>query len=630
MHRILNATVTGIDPHRLMQIVADALDRSDDVLAVVEQVGPSLDDLRFLGVNDAFCRMTGYSLAEVVGHPFSMLACPGTSPDLAAKLTAAIAARRSLRTEMLCANAAGKEFWFGLHLMPAGEAGAEGPYFVVLGRDISAQLQASQQQRAIQELLANVFLSVDAAVAIVGADGRFLMTNPQHDRLMRRPVGSLAGKPTQDCVAPEFRAPLEQARKQQFIDGKNFTIDVQALGGDGTAIALRLTSAAITRADLPRCRIVTVTELPPPPTPPDVQVAGKIKLVGLEEVRAALGPQWEAMAERALSSAEHVIQRRLGPADTYSRTQDQGFLICFAGMTEQEASFRAAMIGREIRARLIGQGEDPASTQVSAITTSVKMEGQDRSPDTMRNLLEERLNGRRAAIEAEARQTLLDAVQSATCQLEAIHGRTGSEAVARYACLPVALERKIAAAMSVLPSGGGGGADFDLDALMLSLAAERSMHDALHGTAAMILVNVSFDSFMTRSRTDRYVELCNKLDLKLRQRLVLVLSQVPPSIGRSRVLDCANRLRPFCRGVGFEVEDIELPQVDLSLTGAPIVSINAERWGGGGGMQEHRLTQMLRALHTHRGRLLMRRVPSWDVATQMRGLGVDLVSVEAG
>ena len=113
-----------------------------------------------------------------------------------------------------------------------------------------------------------------------------------------------------------------------------------------------------------------------------VHIAGKIRLVGLQEVKASLGSRRAAAAERVMASAEHVIRRYCGPRDTYSRTQDGEFLVCFGEATEDEAAFRAATISREIRKRLIGEGETGPAAQVSAMTAAVKSRASPAVPPT--------------------------------------------------------------------------------------------------------------------------------------------------------------------------------------------------------------------------------------------------------
>ena len=177
------------------------------------------------------------------------------------------------------------------------------------------------------------------------------------------------------------------------------------------------------RDDLRHFRIITVLHRLDTP-PATVHVAGKIRLIGLDEVKEALGPRWATVAARAMSSAEHVIRRRCGSHDTWSRTADGGFLICFATATEDEAAFRASAMAREIRTRLIGEGETEATATVSAIAAAVDVpQVPGRSPDMLAAVIAERLNSRLAQIEVRARDTLRRAVDSTSCRLEPVRDR---------------------------------------------------------------------------------------------------------------------------------------------------------------------------------------------------------------
>ena len=137
----------------------------------------------------------------------------------------------------------------------------------------------------------------------------------------------------------------------------------------------------------------------------------------------------------------------------------------------------------------------------------------------------------------------------------------------------------------------------------------------------MILLNVDFEVFLERRRTERYVAACQALDGRLRERLVLVLSGMPKGFPKSRVLDCVMRLRPFCQGVGFQLDAMEAPAVEASLLGSTIVALHA------GHLDLERLGRLVEVLHAKQARVLVRHVASWADAKQLVRLGVDLISV---
>jgi PAS domain S-box-containing protein len=468
----------------LEHMLWDTLDRSDDIVLILEQTGDGANGVVVACANGAFCRACGYSHAELTGRPLPSLAPPGADSSVCADIVRAVQERRSFRSEMRCVRKGGAPFWLGLHLMAVHDA--DPPCFVVLGRDITESLQARQQQAAVQGLLAKVFLRVQAPVAIVSEDGLIAMTNPALNELLGYPPGGLVGKYAIDCNVPADRPRLLAARQRQVEDGRDYTIATGLLRADGSEVAVALTSITAQRDDLRRFRVITVLRQAADPAPVAVHVAGKIRLVGLDEVKAALGSRWAGVAARATASAEHVVKRRCGPRDSYSRTPDGGFLICFAEASEEEAVFRAASLAREIRTRLIGEGEIGTVTDVTAVAAAVDVpEMPGRSADMLASIIDERLNSRLATIEAQARETLRHALYATTCLLEPVRGRRANETVAQFARLPDRLEQRILAAWSALPTVER--QEFDFDRLVLGVAAEQVLTEIAAGKSLLVL-----------------------------------------------------------------------------------------------------------------------------------------------
>jgi PAS domain S-box-containing protein len=608
-----------LEPASLQRMLYDTLDQSDDLVVVLEQSGPDHENFVVAMANDAFCRAIGRSHDELTGQTFASFAAGDGGQDRWAEIMGAVREHRSIRSEMLCSRQSGAPFWLGLHLMPV--RGSSPPCFVLLGRDITEALHASQQQAAIQGLLGKVFLCVKAPVAIVSDTGLIHMTNPAMDDLLGYAPGALVGKRAIDCNAPSFRPAAIAAVQRQGEDGQGYALATRLLRADGSEMPVELTSTTMQRDDLRRFRIITVLHRLDGPSA-TVHVAGKIRLIGLDEVREALGPRWAAVAARAMSSAEHVIRRRCGSHDTWSRTADGGFLICFASATEDEAAFRASAMAREIRTRLIGEGETEAIATVSAIAAAVDVpQVPGRSADMPATVIGERLNSRLAQIEARARDTLRHAVNSTRCRLEPVRDRHTHGIVAHFARLPLEQEQRILAAYSTLPMSER--QNFDFDRLVLGVAANRAISDIAEGGGLLVLVNVDFEVFLDRRRTERYVAACKALDNRLRERLILVLSGLPKGVPRSRILDCIMRLRPYCHGIGFQSDSMEPPLIEFSMLAAAIVVLQDT----GAAVDTARLAKALDSLHAYQARVLVRHVTSWLAAKPLAQLGVDLVSV---
>jgi PAS domain S-box-containing protein len=610
-----------LDSASVQRMLYDTLDQSDDIVIVLEQTGNDAESVVVATANGAFCRAARHTPEELTGRPFASLAAAEGDPARCAEILRAVMENRSIHSELLCARQSGPSFWLGLHLMPV--RGSSPPCFIVLGRDITEALHARHQQAAIQGVLAKVFLSVKAPVAVTSDTGLIQMTNPALDELLGYSAGSLVGKASIDHYAPGSRAAAMAARNRQTETGHEYSLTTRLLRSDGNEVAVDITSTMVQRDDLRRYRIVTVLKRPDEPAV-TVHIAGKIRLVGLDEVKAALGSRWAAVAERAMASAEHVVRRRCGPHDTWLRSSDEDFLICFADATEEEAAFRAAAMAREIRTRLIGDGETEATATVSAITAAVDVPHEPgRAADKLAAAISERLNSRLAEVEARARETLREALGTTACRLEPVRSRRTREVVAHFARLPQRLEQRLLAAYATLPIGERQG--FDFDRLVLGVAAEQAITEIAEGGSLLVMVNVDFEVFLDRRRTERYVAACQALDNRLRERLVLILSGMPRGCPKSRVLECVMRLRPFCHGVGFQSDSMEAPSVELSVLGAAIVVLRQE--GRAPGDPGRLSSKVIDSLHAYQARVLVRHVASWEDAKPLARLGVDLVSM---
>ena len=618
-----------IDDASLQQMLYDALDQSDDIVLVLERTGEAIEDLVMVSANESFCRASGYVHADVIGQSLRSLSVPAAESSSFSNIERAALERRSCQSELLLRRKSGEPFWLGLHMMPVRDVGSA--RFVLLGRDITERLRAREQQAAIQGLLAKVFLCVKAPVGIVSSDtGTFQMSNPALDEFLGYAAGTLMGKSAIDLVAPDVRAVVAAARALQFRDGRDYTLATRLLRGDGTEVPAEITSITAQRADLRRFRIITVlpaggTTATAGVVPLKVHVAGKIKMIGLEEVKQSLGARWEAVAARAMASAEHVIRRHCGACDTFSRTSDGGFLICFADATEDEATFRAAALGREIRARLVGEGETEETASVSTVAASVSLpDVPGQSADALAAIIGDRLNSQLAQIETKARQTLEAALHTTACRIEPIRNRRTRQIVAQYAKLPQDLERCIHSAYSALPAKDR--QNFDFDRLVLGIAAQLAVAQIAAGASLLTLVNLDFDVFLDRRRADRYLAACEALDTRLRERLVVVLCGIPKSLPKSRILECILRLRPFCHRIGFQSDGVEAPSVDGSLLSGAIVVLPEERLASHGAVDSEKLRRLINAIHARQANVLLRRMPKWSDLQPLVGIAIDLVS----
>ncbi len=564
-------------------LILDALDRAGNIVAVLE---PDAGGLRVVAANNALAATLGRPTSEIEGAPADFLG--DADPEGAARLAAAVAADAPLRDELRCRTAAGGEVWLEVHMMPATVEGSP-RRFVLLGHDVTARHRRAATEEAMQALLAQAFQHAGAAMAVAATNGVVVMANPCFQALSGRPAERIVGREMLDNLHPQDHALAKAMRERQVADGRPYELPLRVIRPDGHVRPVVMHAVLLERRDLKRFRIVTLIENPErapgpaaapaePPRPEPVVLAGRIRLIGLEDVRDALGDRWPAMAERAMACAEHVLRRRLGPRETFSRAADgAGFVVCFAARDADESAFRAAGIAREVRARLIGEVDDPGVATITAVTDPRPLSGAEVAEvgEGLTQRLEQRLSARQTELGQRARDRLAEAAADARCDVLPLAAPSGAPVPLVLVDLPRATRMAIESALLTLPEGETRG--FDPTLLRLEGLMELLMGDPTGpaGCAASLLLPVDFESLGQRGRAERCLERLRGLTQPMRARLVPILWQVPEDAVRVRVEDALRLLRPFGRSVGVELADPENPPFDLRTKLANLAVVDA-------------------------------------------------------
>lgn len=141
-----------------------------------------------------------------------------------------------------------------------------------------------------------------------------------------------------------------------------------------------------------------------------------------------------------------------------------------------------------------------------------------------------------------------------------------------------------------------------------------------------LLVEISFEIFATRAATERFFATCAKIDRRVSGRLIVLLSSLPEGLPRSRLQDCINRLRPFCRGVGCLVYDLaEVLQFDVSNGFNPIVALSGAACTGSAAGN---LKGLFTSLQSRRAKVLIHETETEKDAAAFRALGADMISMK--
>lgn len=212
---------------------------------------PGQPDNPLVFVNQAFCELTGYAEAEMLGRNCRFLQGPGTDPETVRRVREAIAAREDAAVELLNYRRDGTAFWNALYLSPVFDPEGRLLYFfgsqidVTKRRAAEAVLEQSQRMEALGGMAAGVAHEFNNLMTIVLGSTEQAMAAPSSERQRRQlerieHAAQLAGRLTQQMLG-FARRQFHDARGHdlgQLV--RNLDSLVAQVAGPGVAVALDL------------------------------------------------------------------------------------------------------------------------------------------------------------------------------------------------------------------------------------------------------------------------------------------------------------------------------------------------------------------------------------------------------
>lgn len=127
-------TASLADQADLRLLATQALQSLDAAVSIVDLQAP---DQPLVFVNEAFCRLTGYTAEQVLGRNCRFLQHPDVDPAARSALREAIEQRASVRTVLRNLHRDGSDFWNALQLVPLALDGGQVTHYVGFQQDLS-------------------------------------------------------------------------------------------------------------------------------------------------------------------------------------------------------------------------------------------------------------------------------------------------------------------------------------------------------------------------------------------------------------------------------------------------------------------------------------------------------------
>jgi GGDEF domain-containing protein len=349
-------------------------------------------------------------------------------------------------------------------------------------------------------------------------------------------------------------------------------------------------------------------------------VAGKVQLVGLADVRAALGERWPELAERSLQAAENILRNHLGTTDVYSRTADDGFLVCFTELEETEAQFKARTIAAEIRAKLVGEFPEMVETEVTGFAATVAVDADDLAPENaIVNALEARLTRERKRLEDAAIKAMRAKLVTAEVQFQQVRTDTNQPAPITLTRLPTDIEE----AQTTLMALGRSEYVPQTELLLLTGAAERILGELKQDRSDLLLTSVRLATLTHRRDAEHWLQVARTLGGPGKKRLIVEITQLGRDTARARLTDVTMMVASLFRAVAFELPSTDPAFIAHLPVTTPLVTIEARLLGDNPATPVARLTK---ALLPRRCRLIAKNVATPALAHALAKAGVPLMA----
>jgi len=381
---------------------------------------------------------------------------------------------------------------------------------------------------------------------------------------------------------------------------------------------------------------------------PTKVVAGRVQLLGLAEVRAALGERWDRHGSIISDMIEGTIQRRLAPTDVYQRDRQGDFTICFSELSESDAAFKARAIAEEIRAKILGRdwdhGSTPLTAEANAFLDEVAVDAAQRQTlvvhgeahevelgvdeveesDDLLGLLTLRLEAAAERSKRTERGALIEIAENSALELHPVETIRGEVAPFQFATFDTATRDKVDA----LRRGRPFSPDLirDLDVLLISKAAEEVLGRP-PGKGTVLIVNIHFSTIDNKRRLEHVSKLCRTLPEAARSALIFNIVEIPADLLPAIVAEQFHQVRSFCRTMMAECPGLSLRNLDPLMLRTPVLTFNAAHFASEIAHDVDAASAFLRALRLKRLRLLVYGSATARQRGQIKAVGVEFLAL---
>lgn len=139
-----------------LRLLESVVTNATDAIIITEATSLALPGPKIIYVNDAFCKMTGYSKEEILGYSPRLLQGPKTDKNELAILRTALEKKEACEIEVINYRKTGEEYWVSMAIAPIVDKNGTITHFLSIERDITSQksslLFIENQNKTLREI----------------------------------------------------------------------------------------------------------------------------------------------------------------------------------------------------------------------------------------------------------------------------------------------------------------------------------------------------------------------------------------------------------------------------------------------------------------------------------------------
>lgn len=355
-------------------------------------------------------------------------------------------------------------------------------------------------------------------------------------------------------------------------------------------------------------------------------LAGRLQLIGLNEVRDRLGDDWPRWSERAYAVSERVIRARLSNEDVFARNKNGDFIVCFSTLGGDAAWYKAQAIAEEIREKLIGDSAEGELAEVQVETSSVTIAQSELADDPdIASLLSRKLDEKIARLRQNQARLIKEAYEQAILTPQRVYTTDGMPAPVVTAALDPESSARLEALQAAV---GGDNLQSEIDLLILDRSIDYVVGSIDHGDKRFLIIPLHYSTLHAQKTRETYMRLCRKLPEAVRGAIGFSIREIPEHLHAGRASELVSQLRHFARLRMLHLTRPDLQGIQLREAGISAIALHYLALTAALRNRPQALRVFIQEIQAQRARFVVTCVPDSAGARKAADQGATMVTFD--